>query len=103
MRPDYFEMISRITSEEAGKITTEADVPQQSTILEGHFPGHPLLPGVLMIEAMAQTRLVAASDVGGQREIVVDGQNGFLFASDSIDALAAGVTRALALCSRCKT
>jgi PEP-CTERM/exosortase A-associated glycosyltransferase len=49
------------------------------------------------IEAMAQTRLVAASDVGGQREIVVDGQNGFLFASDSVDALARSVMRALEL------
>ena len=24
-------------------------------MFEGHFPGHPLLPGVLMIETMAQT------------------------------------------------
>jgi len=24
-------------------------------VFEGHFPGHPLLPGVLMIETMAQT------------------------------------------------
>jgi glycogen synthase len=40
---------------------------------------------------------VAASDVGGQREIVVDGQNGFLFASDSVDALARSVMRALEL------
>jgi 3-hydroxyacyl-[acyl-carrier-protein] dehydratase len=30
-------------------------VPLASTIFEGHFPGHPLLPGVLLIEAMAQT------------------------------------------------
>jgi 3-hydroxyacyl-[acyl-carrier-protein] dehydratase len=26
-----------------------------STIFEGHFPGRPLMPGVLLIEAMAQT------------------------------------------------
>ncbi len=49
------------------------------------------------IEAMAQTCLVAASNVGGQREIVVDGRNGFLFESDSVDALAACVARALAM------
>jgi 3-hydroxyacyl-[acyl-carrier-protein] dehydratase len=30
-------------------------VPDQSPIFEGHFPGHPILPGVLMIETMAQT------------------------------------------------
>ena len=30
-------------------------VPDASPVFEGHFPGHPLLPGVLMIETMAQT------------------------------------------------
>jgi len=36
-------------------IRTEARVPTASTIFEGHFPGYPLMPGVLLIEAMAQT------------------------------------------------
>ena len=31
------------------------DVPDCSTIFEGHFPGYPLMPGVLLIETMAQT------------------------------------------------
>jgi 3-hydroxyacyl-[acyl-carrier-protein] dehydratase len=30
-------------------------VPDQSPVFEGHFPGYPILPGVLMIETMAQT------------------------------------------------
>ena len=30
-------------------------VPRESTIFEGHFPGYPLMPGVLLIECMAQT------------------------------------------------
>ncbi len=30
-------------------------VPDTSPVFEGHFPGHPILPGVLMIETMAQT------------------------------------------------
>jgi 3-hydroxyacyl-[acyl-carrier-protein] dehydratase len=29
-------------------------VPEASTVFEGHFPSYPLLPGVLMIECMAQ-------------------------------------------------
>jgi 3-hydroxyacyl-[acyl-carrier-protein] dehydratase len=37
------------------KIAVEAQVPQHSTIFEGHFPGHPIMPGVLLIESMAQT------------------------------------------------
>jgi 3-hydroxyacyl-[acyl-carrier-protein] dehydratase len=36
-------------------ITVEATVPTQSTIFEGHFPGYPIMPGVLLIESMAQT------------------------------------------------
>jgi 3-hydroxyacyl-[acyl-carrier-protein] dehydratase len=36
-------------------VRAEAVVPQASTIFEGHFPGRPLMPGVLLIEAMAQT------------------------------------------------
>jgi 3-hydroxyacyl-[acyl-carrier-protein] dehydratase len=35
-------------------IRAEANVPATSTIFEGHFPGRPLMPGVLLIETMAQ-------------------------------------------------
>jgi len=53
----YFQLIDRITDLDIGakKIAVEAQVPQQNTIFEGHFPGHPLMPGVLLIESMAQT------------------------------------------------
>lgn len=57
MRIEYFQLIDRIVDIDVGggTIRTEAAVPQESTIFEGHFPGHPLMPGVLLIEAMAQT------------------------------------------------
>ncbi len=48
------------------------------------------------LEAMAQGRLLLASDVGGHRELIDDGRTGFLFAPDRADAVAAGVQRALA-------
>jgi PEP-CTERM/exosortase A-associated glycosyltransferase len=40
------------------------------------------------LEAMAQRRLVAASDVGGHRELIEDGVTGTLFAPDNPAALA---------------
>jgi 3-hydroxyacyl-[acyl-carrier-protein] dehydratase len=57
MRLEYFQLIDRIVDLDlAGKtIRTAASVPTTSTIFEGHFPGFPLMPGVLLIEAMAQT------------------------------------------------
>jgi 3-hydroxyacyl-[acyl-carrier-protein] dehydratase len=56
MQLEYFQLIDRVTALDlAGRsITVEAEVPLTSTIFEGHFPGRPLMPGVLLIEAMAQ-------------------------------------------------
>ena len=57
MHLEYFQLIDRIVDLNVGErtITVEAQVPQQNTIFEGHFPGYPIMPGVLLIEAMAQT------------------------------------------------
>lgn len=43
------------------------------------------------LEAMAQGKLVAASNVGGHRELIRDGQTGTLFAPDDPAALAAAM------------
>lgn len=43
------------------------------------------------LEAMAQGRLVAASDVGGHRELIRHGRTGVLFRPDDADALASTV------------
>lgn len=43
------------------------------------------------LEAMAQGKLVAASDVGGHRELISDGHTGTLFAPDSPPACAAAL------------
>ena len=57
MRLEYFQLIDRIVdlNLDDRTIRVEANVPTDSTIFEGHFPGYPLMPGVLLIEAMAQT------------------------------------------------
>ncbi|MCZ8368837.1 MAG: glycosyltransferase, exosortase A system-associated [Porphyrobacter sp.] len=47
------------------------------------------------LEAMAQRRLVAASSVGGHRELITDGETGTLFAPDDPAACAAALARLL--------
>ena len=57
MQIEYFQLIDRIVALDIGEktITVEAQVPETSTIFEGHFPGYPIMPGVLLTEAMAQS------------------------------------------------
>jgi 3-hydroxyacyl-[acyl-carrier-protein] dehydratase len=57
MQLEYFQMIDRILDLNMVEktIVVEAQVPKTSTIFEGHFPGYPIMPGVLLIESMAQT------------------------------------------------
>jgi glycosyltransferase involved in cell wall biosynthesis len=48
------------------------------------------------LEAMAQGRMLVASDVGGHRELVRDGETGFLFPAGAAGALAATIEAVLA-------
>lgn len=56
MRLEYFEMIDHVLrfDVDAKLLEARAIVPMQSPVFEGHFPGHPLVPGVLLTETMAQ-------------------------------------------------
>src|ERR1700743_817237 len=57
MHLEYFQLIDRILDLNMVEktITVEAQVPTENTIFEGPFPGYPIMPGVLLIESMAQT------------------------------------------------
>lgn len=64
---EYFQMIDRIEAVdlEAKTLRAQSIVPSKSPVFEGHFPGMPLVPGVLLIETMAQASgfiILAASD-----------------------------------------
>ena len=53
---EYFQMIDRVDNVDLtqGTLTASATTPSDSPVFEGHFPDLPLMPGVLLIETMAQ-------------------------------------------------
>jgi 3-hydroxyacyl-[acyl-carrier-protein] dehydratase len=61
-----FLLVDRIVEIEAGakRIVGIKNVTINEPFFQGHFPGHPIMPGVLIIEAMAQ--------VGGLYAKVID-------------------------------
>ena len=60
-----FLLVDRIEETEAGvKVNGFKNVTINEPFFQGHFPGHPIMPGVLIIEAMAQ--------VGGAYVTVLD-------------------------------
>ena len=49
-----FLMVDKVIKIEGTKITGVKNVSIGEFYFEGHFPGHPIMPGVLQLEAMAQ-------------------------------------------------
>ncbi|MFH2122018.1 MAG: 3-hydroxyacyl-ACP dehydratase FabZ family protein [Pseudomonadota bacterium] len=53
-RPPFL-WIDRIISYEQGTMITEKSIPEDLDIFRGHYPEHPILPGVILCEALFQT------------------------------------------------
>lgn len=62
-------MIDRVIDMEPGlRATGIKNVTINEPFFQGHFPGHPVMPGVLIIEAMAQTAaVVVVTTLGRER------------------------------------
>lgn len=50
-----FLWVDAIISFEVDCIVTEKTIPTDLDIFNGHYPGHPIMPGVLLCEALFQT------------------------------------------------
>jgi 3-hydroxyacyl-[acyl-carrier-protein] dehydratase len=59
----HFSLVDRVIERGADRIVTIKHVSSAEEYLRDHFPGYPVLPGVMMLEAMVQAaRLLADPD-----------------------------------------
>ncbi len=64
-----FLLIDRVTEFNAGKsIKAYKNITINEPCFTGHFPGHPIFPGVLMLEAMAQAAGVLGFKTVGKND-----------------------------------
>ena len=53
MRLEYFDMIDSVEFfDDKPAMSKRPPIPEKSTVFEGHFPGYPVMPGVLLLETM---------------------------------------------------
>ena len=81
---DMVRFLGRVTQEKVVQIYNLADVcayPRRRMKLTDMVT--PLKP----LEAMSTRAIVLASDVGGHKELIRDGETGFLFEADSVESL----------------
>jgi UDP-3-O-[3-hydroxymyristoyl] N-acetylglucosamine deacetylase/3-hydroxyacyl-[acyl-carrier-protein] dehydratase len=74
-----FLMVDRIVQLSEEKCTGYKSVTINEPFFQGHFPGHPIMPGVLQLEAMAQVGSVLLF-----KSINVTGKIGYFMSADDV-------------------
>jgi len=62
-----FLLIDRVLERESDRVLTLKNVTINEPFFNGHFPGMPIMPGVLILEALAQSAAILALSIIGER------------------------------------
>ncbi len=74
-------LVDRVVELELGKrIVAYKNMSYNETLFQGHFPGNPIFPGVLVLEALAQ-----ASGILGFKTVDKKPEDGYLYLFAAID------------------
>lgn len=74
-----FLMIDKVTKVQGNTITAVKSVSMNELYFQGHFPGHPIMPGVLQLEAMAQ-----AAGIITLKQVENTGKLAYFMAADNV-------------------
>jgi 3-hydroxyacyl-[acyl-carrier-protein] dehydratase len=66
-----FELIDRVIDHQEDRITAVKCISSAEEYLADHFPGFPVLPGVLMLEALVQAGCRLLADRSGNHRLVL--------------------------------
>ena len=74
-----FLMVDRVVEIEEAKAVGVKSVTINEPYFQGHFPGHPVMPGVLQVEAMAQVASIIM-----MRRTANEGKVGYFMSADEV-------------------
>ncbi|MEQ9453487.1 MAG: hypothetical protein RLN76_02695 [Phycisphaeraceae bacterium] len=76
-----FTLIDRVLESSVERVVAVKAVTAAEEYLGDHFPGYAVLPGVLMVEAMAQAGRVLAAALGLDERMMISGVRNVRFAA----------------------